>query len=154
MARHVHCTSRSYSGPKSTSRKRSQAWWRLPAGATSVSPGSVDRCHKFTRHPWRTSSPIRSRLGFWYTQEFEAGRQAHHLRDSHPEQRWPPGHSPCARARHQPKGETTSKKNSMSSVIEVLPLFERQICGRIKSRTAGDRRPRPNLRCSRLHPRA
>jgi len=35
------------------------AWRRLPAGAASFSPGSVDRYHKFTQHPWRTSSLIR-----------------------------------------------------------------------------------------------
>jgi hypothetical protein len=34
----------------------------------SFSPGSADRCHEFTWYPWRTSSPIRSSLGFRYTQ--------------------------------------------------------------------------------------
>ena len=66
----------------------------------------------------------------------------------------PIGKPPTRSAENQPKGETTSKKNSMGSVIEVLPLFERQICVRMKNLTAGDRRPRPNLRCSRVDSRA
>src|ERR1700675_4129933 len=41
----------------------------LEQGYASFSPGSADRCHKLTWYPWRTSSPIRSRLGFRYTQE-------------------------------------------------------------------------------------
>src|ERR1700676_2511103 len=46
----------------------------------SFSPGSADRCHKFTQYPWRTSSPISSRLGFRYTQP--PGRRWDWRRDS------------------------------------------------------------------------
>jgi hypothetical protein len=33
-----------------------------------LSPRSADRIYQFTRDPWRTSSPLRSGLGFRYTQ--------------------------------------------------------------------------------------
>jgi hypothetical protein len=33
-------------------------------GRAGFSPGSADRCHRFKQYRWRTSSPIRSRLGF------------------------------------------------------------------------------------------
>jgi transposase InsO family protein len=41
----------------------------LCVGRASFSPDPADLCHKFAQYPWRTSSPIRSRLGFRYTQE-------------------------------------------------------------------------------------
>jgi Integrase core domain len=37
-------------------------------GRASLSRGLADRCHKFTPHPWWSSSRIRSRLEFRYTQ--------------------------------------------------------------------------------------
>src|SRR4029077_17386652 len=37
-------------------------------GCADLSPGSADRGHQFARHPWRTPSPLRPSLGFWYTQ--------------------------------------------------------------------------------------
>src|ERR1700676_2139997 len=40
----------------------------LEQGCTSGSPGSANRCDQFTRHPWRTSSPLRPCLSFRYTQ--------------------------------------------------------------------------------------
>jgi hypothetical protein len=44
----------------------------LEQGRASFSLGAADRCHTITQYPWRTSSPIRSRLGFRYTQDFFA----------------------------------------------------------------------------------
>src|SRR6202047_4627387 len=41
----------------------------LEQGCAGFSPGSANRCDQFTRHPGRTSSPLRPRLGFRYTQE-------------------------------------------------------------------------------------
>jgi type I restriction enzyme R subunit len=35
---------------------------------SGLSPGSADRKHQIAPHPWRTSSPLRSGLGFRYTQ--------------------------------------------------------------------------------------
>src|SRR3984893_13731876 len=46
----------------------------------SFSPGSADRCHKFTQYPWRTSSPISSRLGFRYTQPTKGQRAIQRIR--------------------------------------------------------------------------
>ena len=40
-----------------------------------LSPGSANRNHQFTRHPWRTSSPLRPGLGFRYTQPSEIIRK-------------------------------------------------------------------------------
>jgi hypothetical protein len=40
----------------------------LEQGCAGFSPGSAKRCDQFTRHPGRTSSPLRPRLSFWYTQ--------------------------------------------------------------------------------------
>jgi hypothetical protein len=42
-------------------------------GCAGLSPGSADRKHQFTPNPWRTSSPLRPRLGFRHTQ----GRNHH-----------------------------------------------------------------------------
>jgi transposase InsO family protein len=39
-------------------------------GCAGFSPGSANRCDQFTRHPERTSSPLRPRLSCWYTQAF------------------------------------------------------------------------------------
>src|SRR4029077_2886799 len=41
-------------------------------GCADLSPGSADRGHQFARHPWRTPSPLRPSLGFWYTQVMPA----------------------------------------------------------------------------------
>jgi transposase InsO family protein len=40
----------------------------LEQGCAGFSPGSANRCDQFTRHPGRTSSPLRPRLGCRYTQ--------------------------------------------------------------------------------------
>src|SRR6202521_429532 len=40
----------------------------LEQGCSGVSPGSANRKHQITRHPWRTSSPLRPSLSFRYTQ--------------------------------------------------------------------------------------
>src|SRR5216684_6839557 len=40
----------------------------LEQGCAGFSPGSANRCDHFTRHPGRTSSPLRAGLGFRYTQ--------------------------------------------------------------------------------------
>src|SRR5258708_8261088 len=40
----------------------------LGQGCAGFSPGSAKRCDQFTRHPGRTSSPLRPRLGCRYTQ--------------------------------------------------------------------------------------
>src|SRR6202043_1413266 len=40
----------------------------LEQGCAGFSPGSANRCHQFTRHPGRTSSPLRPRLSCRYTQ--------------------------------------------------------------------------------------
>jgi transposase InsO family protein len=42
-----------------------------------LSPGSADRCHKFTRSFGRTSSPLRSGLGFRYTQRLSSANSGH-----------------------------------------------------------------------------
>jgi hypothetical protein len=39
-------------------------------GRASLSRDLADRCHKFTPYPWWTSSRIRSRLDFRYTQAY------------------------------------------------------------------------------------
>jgi hypothetical protein len=39
----------------------------LEQGCAGFSSGSTNRCDQFTRHPGRTSSPLRPRLGFRYT---------------------------------------------------------------------------------------
>jgi transposase InsO family protein len=39
----------------------------LKQGCAGFSPGSANRCDQFTRHPWRTSSPLRPSLSFRYT---------------------------------------------------------------------------------------
>src|ERR1700738_3437521 len=41
----------------------------LEQGCAGFSPGSANRCDQFTRHPGRTSSPLRPRLSCRYTQE-------------------------------------------------------------------------------------
>src|ERR1700737_18245 len=41
----------------------------LEQGCAGFSPGSPNRCDQFTRHPGRTSSPLRPRLSCRYTQE-------------------------------------------------------------------------------------
>src|ERR1700722_12189586 len=40
----------------------------LEQGCTSLSPNSANRKHQITRHPWRTSPPLRPSLSFRYTQ--------------------------------------------------------------------------------------
>src|ERR1700738_4446916 len=40
----------------------------LAKGCAGFSPGSANRCDQFTRHPGRTSSPLRPDLDFRYTQ--------------------------------------------------------------------------------------
>src|ERR1700693_4107615 len=40
----------------------------LEQGCTSLSPNSATRKHQITRHPWRTSPPLRPSLSFRYTQ--------------------------------------------------------------------------------------
>src|ERR1700682_6308070 len=40
----------------------------LEQGCTSLSPDSANRKHQITRHPWRTSPPLRPSLSFRYTQ--------------------------------------------------------------------------------------
>src|SRR5665647_2830787 len=40
----------------------------LEQGCTSLSPNSANRKHQITRHPWRTSPPLRTSLSFRYTQ--------------------------------------------------------------------------------------
>src|ERR1700738_2243377 len=40
----------------------------LEQGCPGFSPGSANRKHQITRHPWRTSPPLRPSLSFWYTQ--------------------------------------------------------------------------------------
>src|ERR1700738_1636844 len=40
----------------------------LEKGCAGFSPGSANRCDQFTRHPGRTSSPLRPDLDFRYTQ--------------------------------------------------------------------------------------
>src|SRR5260370_42656854 len=40
----------------------------LEQGSAGFSPGSANRCDQFTRHPGRTSSPLRPCLSFRYTQ--------------------------------------------------------------------------------------
>src|SRR5260221_10641424 len=37
---------------------------------TSLSPNSANRKHQITRHPWRTSPPLRPSLSFRYTQAY------------------------------------------------------------------------------------
>ena len=39
----------------------------LEQGCAGFSPGSANRCDQFTRHPGRTSSPLRPRLSCRYT---------------------------------------------------------------------------------------
>src|ERR1700694_226627 len=41
----------------------------LEQGCAAFSPGSANRCDQFTRHPGRTSPPLRPRLSCRYTQE-------------------------------------------------------------------------------------
>src|SRR5450432_161719 len=41
----------------------------LEQGCAGFSPGSANRCDQFTRHPGRTSSPLRPRLSCRYTQD-------------------------------------------------------------------------------------
>src|SRR6202158_2030921 len=41
----------------------------LEQGCTSHSPNSANRKHQITRHPWRTSPPLRPSLSFRYTQD-------------------------------------------------------------------------------------
>jgi hypothetical protein len=67
-----HCLGRGTSAPESNFlccllqlRQNASV---VAQGCADFSSGSADRCHKFTQYPWRTSSPIRSRLGFRYTQ--------------------------------------------------------------------------------------
>jgi hypothetical protein len=45
----------------------------LNKDAPGHSPGSANRCDQFTRHPWRTSPPLRPRLSCRYTQPIIAG---------------------------------------------------------------------------------
>src|SRR6202158_6317258 len=40
----------------------------LEQGCAGFSPGSANRCNQFTRHPGRTSSPLRPCLSCRYTQ--------------------------------------------------------------------------------------
>src|SRR5258705_13711369 len=39
----------------------------LEQGCAGFSPGSANRWHQFTRHPWRTSPSLRPSLSFRYT---------------------------------------------------------------------------------------
>src|ERR1700722_9901774 len=41
----------------------------LEQGCAGHSPNSANRKHQITRHPWRTSPPLRPNLGFRYTQD-------------------------------------------------------------------------------------
>jgi hypothetical protein len=41
----------------------------IEEGCAGFSPGSANRCYQVTRHPWRTSSPLRPSLSFRYTQD-------------------------------------------------------------------------------------
>src|SRR6202035_1830459 len=41
----------------------------LEQRCAGFSPGSANRCDQFTRHPGRTSSPLRPRLSCRYTQD-------------------------------------------------------------------------------------
>src|ERR1700682_4826979 len=43
----------------------------LEQGCAGHSPNSANRKHQITRHPWRTSPPLRPSLSFRYTQEFD-----------------------------------------------------------------------------------
>src|SRR5882672_8704073 len=53
----------------------------LNQGCAGHSPNSADRKHQITRHPWRTSPPLRPSLSFRYTQpEFVTSRCFQHRR--------------------------------------------------------------------------
>src|ERR1700682_5305177 len=41
----------------------------LEQGCAGHSPNSANRKHQITRHPWRTSPPLRPSLSFRYTQD-------------------------------------------------------------------------------------
>src|SRR5665647_2462538 len=41
----------------------------LEQGCAGHSPNSANRKHQITRHPWRTSPPLRPNLSFRYTQD-------------------------------------------------------------------------------------
>src|SRR6202035_1524217 len=48
--------------------QRSQNASVFEQGCARLSLGTAHRCHSFTRHPWRTSPPLRTNLSFRYTQ--------------------------------------------------------------------------------------
>ena len=48
-------------------------------GRAGFSPGSANRCDQVTRHPGRTSSPLRPCLSFRYTQPLPHNRRKIHL---------------------------------------------------------------------------
>jgi hypothetical protein len=66
-----HCTRRGTSAPGPEILRRllqlRQNASILEQGCAGFSLGSANRCDQFTRHPWRTSSPLRPRLSFRYT---------------------------------------------------------------------------------------
>ena len=66
-----HCLGRDAfaSGPEILRRllKLRQNASILGQGCAAFSPGSANRCDQFTRHPWRTSSPLRPSLSCRYT---------------------------------------------------------------------------------------
>jgi hypothetical protein len=49
----------------------------LEQRCAGFSPGSANRCDQFTRHPGRTSSPLRPRLSCRYTQPVSVLRRSH-----------------------------------------------------------------------------
>src|SRR5882724_6075366 len=75
-----HCLGRDAfaSGPEILRRllQKRQNASILEQGCAGFSPGSANRCDQFTRHPGRTSSPLRPCLSFRYTQGVKARAEA------------------------------------------------------------------------------
>jgi hypothetical protein len=59
--------------PIQTLRLKHRKRRRSDEGCAGFSPGSASRCDQFTRHPGRTSSPLRPCLSFRYTHRRRAG---------------------------------------------------------------------------------
>src|SRR5258706_9993794 len=69
----------------------------LEQGCAGFSPGSPNRCDQFTRHPGRTSSPLRPRLSCRYTQP------------------------PRASLRRRPQGPEEGKARAMTGILAAQP---------------------------------
>src|SRR5712664_122574 len=103
----------------------------LEQGCAGFSPGSANRCDQFTRHPGRTSSPLRPSLSFRYRQRALKAKGV------------------ALRATEQPIDTSTAAGKAFLDMLGVFAEFEtnlrkeRQMEGIVKAKAAGVYKGRP-----------